>query len=207
MIKNTRSGQIPIISDSIQCKLVLLGASNSGKTSLITRLVSNEFSPDILATLGAGLSTSDFTVNNQTVKLNIWDTAGQENYKSLAKIYYRDAKVVFLVFDITSSDSMKELDYWIEEMSSISIDDKILFIIGNKIDMEDQRVVSNEEGQEYANKHKATYIETSAKTGENVVKAFKNAATAFYEASTSSNLPKTNRLNLRDESENDQSCC
>ena len=104
-----------------QCKVVLLGSSNAGKTSVLRRLIYDKFSEEVSPTLGSSLSTFEAKVDDVNVKLNIWDTAGQENYRSLAKVYYRDANVAIILFDVTSQESFSDVDFWRKFKSTLFV--------------------------------------------------------------------------------------
>ncbi|KAH0787789.1 small GTP-binding protein [Histomonas meleagridis] len=159
-----------------EAKVVLLGTTMVGKTSIVTRVTSGEFDPSIKPTIGACYASKSFDVDGKTVKLQIWDTAGQERFKTLVPMYYRGAKVAVIVFSVTDSASLGEIDFWATGVKSGTSPPPVLFVIGNKIDLVDERVVSTEQGQEVANKHGAEYFEISATTGDNVDKMIMRVA-------------------------------
>ncbi|KAH0792235.1 small GTP-binding protein [Histomonas meleagridis] len=159
-----------------EAKVVLLGTTMVGKTSIVTRVTSGEFDPSIKPTIGACYASKSFDVNGRTVKLQIWDTAGQERFKTLVPMYYRGAKVAVIVFSVTDSASLGEIDFWATGVKSGTSPPPVLFVIGNKIDLVDERVVSTEQGQEVASKHGAEYFEISATTGDNVDKMIMRVA-------------------------------
>jgi len=173
-----------------QCKVVLLGSSFAGKTSILRRLVFNKFNNDYASTLGTSLSTYDCQANGQSVRLNVWDTAGQENYRSLAKVYYRDANAAMIVYDVTSAESFKDIEYWISELDSSDSIGYSITIVANKIDMRDKRLISEETGKAFAEKVGASYAEVSALTGEGVRLLFDSIATKFVQIRDD---PKKNR--------------
>ena len=164
-------------SDAVpEAKVVLLGTTMVGKTSIVTRVTSGEFDPSIKPTIGACYASKSFDVDGRTVKLQIWDTAGQERFKTLVPMYYRGAKVAVIVFSVTDSASLGEIDFWATGVKAGTSPPPVLFIIGNKIDLVDERVVSTEQGQEVAKKHGAEYFEISATTGDNVDKMINRVA-------------------------------
>ena len=151
-----------------EAKVVLLGTTMVGKTSIVTRVTSGEFDPSIKPTIGACYASKSFDVNGKTVKLQIWDTAGQERFKTLVPMYYRGAKVAVIVFSVTDAASLAEIDFWATGVKAGASPPPEILIIGNKIDLVEERTVSTEQGAEVAKKYNAEYFEISATTGANV---------------------------------------
>ncbi|KAJ6229022.1 ras-related protein rab-5c [Anaeramoeba flamelloides] len=157
---------------SINHKIVFLGESAVGKSSLVIRFVNGKFSPSQEPTVGAAFLTKKITIKNVNYKLQIWDTAGQERYHSLAPMYYRGAGAAFIIYDITSYDTFEKSKKWIEELKKLGDPDVRIALVGNKIDLVEERVIEKEKGQEYAEKNGLVFFETSAKTSENVDRLF-----------------------------------
>ncbi|XVF49204.1 hypothetical protein PTKIN_Ptkin03bG0249800 [Pterospermum kingtungense] len=158
---------------NIQAKLVLLGDMGTGKTSLVLRFVKGQFFDFQESTIGAAFFTQVLSLNEATVKFDIWDTAGQERYHSLAPMYYRGAAAAVVVYDITSSDSFVRAKKWVQELQSRQGNSNvIMFLVANKVDLEEKRKVGNEEGEQYARENGLTFFETSAKTAHNVNELF-----------------------------------
>lgn len=171
-------------------KVVLLGDSGVGKSSLALRFCTNEFKPYSESTIGASFmsksiripvspSSSDdetSTKQERIVGLKIWDTAGQEKYRSLAPMYYRGAEVAILVYDITAPASFVALKEWALELHHNALPDLVLVICGNKSDLEQFRRIDRASGEAYAESIGAVYIETSAKDGEGVMDMFREVA-------------------------------
>ncbi|TEB38703.1 ras-domain-containing protein [Coprinellus micaceus] len=150
------------MSKQYQFKLVLLGESAVGKSSLVLRFVKDQFDDYRESTIGAAFLTQTVTLDDQsTVKFEIWDTAGQERYKSLAPMYYRNANCAVVVYDITQSASLEKARTWIRELQRQADPSIVIALCGNKTDLEARRQVSQEGGEE-----------TSAKTGEGVQDIF-----------------------------------
>lgn len=149
-------------------KLVLLGESGVGKSSLVLRLVKDEWMESQHSTVGASFFRCSCTVDDQTVNFDIWDTAGQERYKSLASMYYRGAAAAVVVYDITSSDSLERAKYWIRELMANS-PETIVALVGNKCDLENLRKVYPEEAETYAKEMGLLFSEASAKEGTKVM--------------------------------------
>jgi small GTP-binding protein len=136
--------------ESKQLKVVIVGHSGVGKTSLIGRYIFDNFDAGSEATLGAVFHEKQHILpDKSTVGLEIWDTAGQERYRSIAKIYYKDAKVVLAVYDVTSDRSFNELKLWVDEVRSNSSKSTRLIVVGNKIDLLSEEL--------YQNRGEATY--------------------------------------------------
>ncbi|CAK9436788.1 uncharacterized protein LODBEIA_P13100 [Lodderomyces beijingensis] len=169
-----------------QFKLVLLGESAVGKSSIVHRFVKNTFDDMRESTIGAAFLTQSITIpeSDVTVKFDIWDTAGQERYKSLAPMYYRNANAALCVYDITSSSSFKKAQDWINELKKQAPDSIVVTLVGNKLDLKDQREVQQEQVQEYVNEMHAQGLklltsECSAKNGEGVIEIFDKIARAL----------------------------
>ena len=170
------------LKEDLKLKLVLLGDSGVGKTNLISRYIHNAFQQDTKATIGVEFFCKTFKVNNnKVIKIEIWDTAGQERYKSITSVYYKGAKGAFIVYDITSRKSFDNVDKWIEEIKEKTYKDIKLLVIGNKIDLNEQRVISTEEAKYRYKDMDIPVIETSALNDTNVADAFINMVKIIYE--------------------------
>ena len=159
------------MSDELEpLKIVLIGESGVGKTTIIAQFIDQIFQEDLQSTSGGTFSTKTVECSNgKLLKLEIWDTAGQERYRSVAKMFYKDANAAILVYDITNKFSFEELkNYWVEQVLESSPKDIILAIIANKTDLMDKEQVDEEEVRKYANKINAFFARTSAKTSYGV---------------------------------------
>jgi small GTP-binding protein len=148
-------------------KIVLLGDSSVGKTSLVERFVHNTFTQFSEATIGAAFKTKVF----DSIKLDIWDTAGQERYRSLAPMYYRGAKAALVVYDITNKNSFKNAKLWINELRINSKPNCLIILVGNKSDLQN-REVKSEDAIKFCNKNDIFFKETSAKDAYNIEQIF-----------------------------------
>ena len=156
----------------IMFKVVLVGDSFVGKTNIMSKYLKNEFHEDSKATVGVEFGSKKFNIEGHSIKAQIWDTAGQERYKAITSAYYKGAKGAFIVYDITRKNSFDSIDKWISDVTAVA-DKKIsIVLIGNKSDLEDQRQVTKEQGEDKANKLEVAFLETSAFSGENLEKAF-----------------------------------
>ena len=158
-----------------KCQLLIIGDSTVGKTSILGRYANGIFNANYLATIGLDNFTKDEIIDNKTIRIKIWDTAGQEKYQSLTKGFFRNAQGIMVVFDVTNSETYKDIKYWTQSIKahmSSDIDEISVIIIGNKIDS-NEREVKRGEAEIYCKELGYPYFETSAKTGENVDETIK----------------------------------
>eukprot|EP00736_Rhodelphis_marinus_P013085 Rmarinus@m.13900 len=160
-------------------KLVFIGDQSVGKTSIITRFMYDKFDASYNATIGIDFLSKTMYLEDRTVRLQLWDTAGQERFRALIPSYIRDSSVAVLVYDITSQQTYKSVDKWIEDVRQERGSDVVIVLVGNKTDLVDKREVSVEEGEAKAKEHNVLFIETSAKTGFNIKALFRKIAAAL----------------------------
>jgi len=151
---------------------VLLGDMGTGKSSLVLRFVKGQFLDYQESTIGAAFFSQTLAVNEVTVKFEIWDTAGQERYHSLAPMYYRGAAAAIIVYDITNLDSFVRAKNWVLELQKQGNPNLVMALAGNKADMAAKRKVEPEEAETYAKENGLFFMETSAKTAQNVNELF-----------------------------------
>ena len=152
-------------------KLLIVGDSTVGKSNFICRFTEDRFVENYMASTGIDLKTTSIEIEGKTIKLQLWDTAGQEKYRSITKSLFLKAQGIIALYDITSESSFVNLKNWLILINEECIPDIPIIIIGNKIDLEDQRIIVKEKAIEYAKQKNIEYIETSSKTGENIEKA------------------------------------
>ena len=165
-------------------KLVLIGESGVGKSSIIKQYSAHVFDPDIDASISnkVVVKTLELKDINKIIKLNIWDTAGQEKYRSIAKIFYKDAKIIVLVYSITNKESFETLkNYWYQEVKSTAYPDVILAVVGNKHDLYNQSQIPDEEAKSWADSIGAIFQFTSAKSNSGIDLLFENLAKKFFD--------------------------
>ena len=158
-----------------ELKIILLGEVFTGKTSLINAYTKEKFNPEVNTTTSPSYFSKLITVGNQTILVNIWDTAGQEQFRSMNKIYIKKSNIVLFIYDITRKKTFKELSFWVKYVENCIGKDNIIFcVVGNKLDLFDKEeelkqknfefdLVDTEEAREFANNIGAEYLETSAK--------------------------------------------
>jgi small GTP-binding protein len=164
------------MSKSVDAKVVFLGSANVGKTSIICRAISDEFSANISSTIGACFASKQVHLKNTAANLQIWDTAGQERFRTIAPMYYRGAAVAVLVFSVTDEKSFQDVETWATEVLAQASDIPELFVVANKIDLGADRIVRGPEIEVLAKKLRAETAEVSAKSGIGVDELFVRVA-------------------------------
>jgi Ras-related protein Rab-1A len=153
-------------------KVLLIGDSAVGKTSVLLRYVDDTFNPEFQTTIGVDFKISTFQLNGKVIKLQLWDTAGQDRFKNIVASYYRGAHGIILAFDITNATSFQNITRWYDESQNYLQKSVPKLLLGNKADLNSQRAVKTEDAKELADRLGVTYIETSAKNSQNVKLAF-----------------------------------
>ena len=175
------SGQEKV--NEYEVKICLLGDVNVGKTSIASRFCKNSFNENYINTIGGAYQQQNIVLNNGAkIKLHIWDTSGQDRFRSMTNLYYRDAQVAILTYDVTNEQSLDSLNYWLNELNDkVEIDNMILCLAGNKNDVEaSKKTVPTSKGKAFAEEHNMIFYETSAKTGAGVKELFQAIALKEY---------------------------
>ena len=162
-------------------KVLLLGNSDVGKSSLLLRFVDSVWNESFVPTIGVDFKVKTIEIGDKKVKMQIWDTAGQERFRNVVSTYFRGSNGILLIYDITNRDSFKNLESWLIEIEKHASDNVLKILIGNKNDLENDRVISVEEGQNFANRNGMQFIETSAKMDTNVSEAFQTLGKLMLE--------------------------
>lgn len=173
-------------------KYIIIGDTGVGKSCLLLQFTDKRFQPVHDLTIGVEFGARMINVADKSIKLQIWDTAGQESFRSITRSYYRGAAGALLVYDITRRDTFKHLTRWLEEARQHSQSNMVIMLIGNKNDLEHRRAVSTEEGKAFADKHGLIFCETSAKTAYNVEQAFIHTAEEIHGNIESGKIDVTN---------------
>ena len=161
-------------------KTILVGESQVGKTSIITQYIRQSFDEEYLPTISADKSIKDLIIEKQPLTLEIWDTAGQEIYRNVNKIFMKNAKIALLVYDITSKESFDSLDSWYNQICENNDKENIIIgVVGNKSDLYEERVIEENEGQNYAERINGIWGETSAMDFDSVNSFFEKLAIAY----------------------------
>ena len=147
-------------------KVVIVGDSSVGKTNLLSRFVSNSFNENSRNTIGVDFSAVDLNINGQNIKAQFWDTAGQEKYRSIAAAYYKNAQGIIITYDVTREQTFQNIQSWYDELREQGEPDVEVILIGNKVDLEAQRAITTEQGEQMAKEKGMFFMETSAKTNQ-----------------------------------------
>ena len=159
-----------------QFKIILVGDTAVGKTSLVNRFMGFEFQENYACTINADFKIKSLNIDPTTgAELTVWDTCGQEKFRSITKQYFKDAHGIILVFDVNSEESFQGLSSWLNEIKNNSNKNPNIILVGNKIDLNDRKI-SKEEGNEFATKNGMMYVEASSKEGININTPFENLA-------------------------------
>ena len=162
-------------------KIIVIGDSNVGKSCLTNRAAKDKFSSDYSPTLGFEFRTFSTNIENKIIKLQVWDTCGQEVYRSLISNFYRNSSLAMMVYSINSKESFLNINRWLKEIKINSNPDIKIILIGNKADLENEREVTYEEAKKYKEENQILFFEeTSAKTGLNAKKVFEESAKILY---------------------------
>jgi small GTP-binding protein len=153
-----------------------LGDSGVGKSCIILRYIENNFSTNLMNSIGVDFKLKNIEIDNKKIKLQIWDTAGQERFRTITTSYYKGAHAILIVFDITDRESFEHVRNWMADIDKFAKEGVLRILVGNKCDLENSRQVRKEEGNEIANKYGIKYIETSAKETTNIEDLFISTA-------------------------------
>ena len=171
-------------------KVLLLGNSNVGKSSLFLRFVDDVWNDTFVPTIGVDFKIKTFEIDSKKIKMQIWDTAGQERFKNIISSYYRGAHGILLLYDVTDKESFKNLSNWLIEIEKNASKNILRILIGNKCDLEDKRVITHAQGKEFADTYGLKFIENSAKKNLNVSEAFETLGRELMNAGAEKKIEK-----------------
>eukprot|EP01120_Amphizonella_sp_Union-15-10_P005593 TRINITY_DN166_c0_g3_i4.p1 TRINITY_DN166_c0_g3~~TRINITY_DN166_c0_g3_i4.p1 ORF type:complete len:193 (+),score=30.24 TRINITY_DN166_c0_g3_i4:41-580(+) len=166
-------------------KYIIIGDTGVGKSCLLLQFTDKRFQPIHDLTIGVEFGARMIALDNKQIKLQIWDTAGQESFRSITRSYYRGAAGALLVYDITRRDTFNNLTTWLQDTRQRANENMTIMLVGNKSDLEDQRAVTLDEGEKFARENGLLFLETSAKTAANVEEIFNRIAGQIYEKRSS----------------------
>ena len=197
------------MSDDTVYKVLLLGDSTVGKTCFLLRYCDKTFQEAHLSTIGLDYRLKTMTLQNgKNIKLQIWDTAGQDRFRAITKNYYKGANGIILIYDITNLQSYENVKNWIAQIREQANPNVVIYLAGNKIDVvEELRMVKTEDGQKIADEFKLPFYETSAKSGINVNKIFEELVENIDEVYSKLEPPKNEIKNKLYDGETKKGCC
>ena len=173
-------------------KILLLGDSGVGKSSIILRYTDNTFSSNLMNSIGVDFKLKNIPVDDKRVKLQIWDTAGQERFRTITTSYYKGAQAIMIVFDLTDKDSFDHLKNWMSDIDRFAKEGVMKILVGNKADLDYKRVISSDTAKEFARKYGIEYLETSAKESVNIEDLFISTTKTFISTQMTNPLKKSN---------------
>ena len=177
-------------------KILLLGDSEVGKSCFLMRYSDNIFVENYITTIGLDYKLKYVQLESgETIKVQLWDTAGQDRYRTIAKNYYKGSHGILLLYDITKENSFENIREWVQNIREEVYEKAIIFLIGNKIDKKDERKITTEQGQKLAAEYNLPFFEASAKSGENVEEIFKNLYLKISEVYVDMQKEKGGKLN------------
>ena len=185
------------MTDELVYKVLLLGDSSVGKTCFLLRYCDKSFQEAHLSTIGLDYRLKSMTLqNDKNIKLQIWDTAGQDRFRAITKNYYKGANGIILIYDVTNKQSYENVKNWLTQIKEEANPNVIIYLAGNKIDVEeDQRVITTEDGQKIADEYKLPFKETSTKNGINVNEIFQELVEKIDETFSKLEVPKGEQKN------------
>ena len=177
-------------------KLLTIGESAVGKTSLILRYFDGKFGENYYQTIGIDFKSKQVIIDDEPIRLVVWDSAGQEKFRTITQSYYRDSDGILVVFDVSSRDSFSKVRIWVQSIKDTMTTPYDVILVGNKSDLP-EHFVTTEEAEELAQELGMKYIETSAKTGSNVDAAFYELATMVKRRKDANNTPHVEKMNVK----------
>ena len=202
-------------------KYIIIGDSAVGKSNILLRYIHDRFNEEFHSTIGVEFGAKNLDIDGKIFRIQVWDTAGQETFRSITRAYYKNSVCAFVVYDISNRTTYDNIKTWVEDCKRLSPKAVLMILIGNKTDLEEKREVSYDEGSIYASKHGMLFYECSAKTGQNIDKIFiestreidKRIKDGFYDLSNENCIIKqgtmTSNITLNNNKNKEESgyCC
>lgn len=189
-------------------KLLLIGDSSVGKSSVLVRFSDDSFSSHFISTIGIDFKTRTMELDGKKIKLQIWDTAGQERFRVITTAYYRGAMGILIIYDVTNIESFYNVKEWIKLIATHGTTSVNKILVGNKCDLFEQRIVTTEMGQKLADEYNLPFIEVSAKTGQNIEETFISLSKAILERLNQHNIQEENMQTINITAEHKEiHCC
>ena len=183
-------------------KLVIVGDADVGKTCIANRYSTGQFDPNTATTIGAACIEKEVTFDGQQYLLSMWDTAGQETYRNLVPMYFRNAEIAFVVIDVTNPKTAKSVGFWMQSLNENCQQKPIILLAANKCDLESERKIDIEDIQKISSEYELPFFETSAKTGFGIAKLFESAFSEYLRKSS-----QHHDIQELKQKEKDSSCC
>ena len=187
-------------------KIVIIGDSGVGKSCMLLRFADGTFTDSFISTIGVDFKIKTLNIDNKKIKLQIWDTAGQDRFKSITSSYYRGAHGIILVYDITDNDSFRNIEKWLGDIERYGLKDVNKLLIGNKCDLTEKRVVEYEKGKQLADNLNIIFIETSAKDSTNINDAFITMTNEIKKHASSNIITSTPSTLINSKETNHKKC-
>ena len=191
----------------LKYKIMVLGESKVGKTSLIKRYTKDQFGGVYLTTVGMDFQDKIIEIEDKKVRLQVWDTAGQERFRNVTKSYFQSSQGLLVVYDITDKDSFENINFWMENVKKNAPENVKLILVGNKCDLANERKVTIEDGENKARNYNIKFFESSAKDGTNVNELFFYLANEIYQDEKTKEKDNKNSLKLKAKKKEKKGCC
>ena len=191
----------------VKYKIMVLGESKVGKTSLIKRYTKDQFGGVYLTTVGMDFQDKIIEIEDKKVRLQVWDTAGQERFRNVTKSYFQSSQGLVLVYDITDRESFEKLNFWVDNIKNNAPENAKKILVGNKCDLANERQVSYEEGEKKASNYNIKFFESSAKEGTNVKEFFFYLANEIYQDEKTKGKDNKKTVQLDSKKKGKKGCC
>ena len=191
----------------VKYKIMVLGESKVGKTSLIKRYTKDQFGGVYLTTVGMDFQDKIIEIEDKKVRLQVWDTAGQERFRNVTKSYFQSSQGLLVVYDITDKESFEKINFWMENIKKNAPENVKLILVGNKCDLANERKVTIEDGENKARNYNIKFFESSAKDGTNVNELFFYLANEIYQDEKTKGKDNKKTMQLNANQKEKKKCC